>query len=331
MTDLDDLGGELDPLKREALAWVEQLVSGEATQADAEALRRWRARSPAHAAALAEAVRMRRALAVAAQELAEEPVPRRSPGRFPLAERKVARRFFLGGAVAASAAGVTGYMLARPPLGLWPSWTELTADYRTGTGEQRDLPVAAGVSVVLNTQTSIAVRSLPDQPRIELLSGEALVASKRAPPNPFVVIAANGRTIADTAKFNVRYDGPSVCVTCLEGSVRVEQRDRAAPLHAKQQITYSADGLGPIVSVDPDLVTGWREGVLVFHDEALSHVVAEVNRYRPGKIILANSELGQRRVNASFHLDRLQDVVAQMQTLAGARVTSLPGGILILR
>ncbi len=36
-------------LRTEALDWLRRLHSGEASQADAEAVARWRARSPAHA------------------------------------------------------------------------------------------------------------------------------------------------------------------------------------------------------------------------------------------------------------------------------------------
>jgi ferric-dicitrate binding protein FerR (iron transport regulator) len=47
----------LDPLIREALAWVARLKSGEATLGDAEQLMDWRARSQAHESAYREAVR----------------------------------------------------------------------------------------------------------------------------------------------------------------------------------------------------------------------------------------------------------------------------------
>ena len=47
----DDPDGEADALKRDARRWVRQLVSGEATTADAEALKRWRQQSPAHESA----------------------------------------------------------------------------------------------------------------------------------------------------------------------------------------------------------------------------------------------------------------------------------------
>jgi transmembrane sensor len=52
----------LDPLTRDALAWIVRLKSGEATLADAEQLMDWRARSPAHESAYRGAVKCWRAI-----------------------------------------------------------------------------------------------------------------------------------------------------------------------------------------------------------------------------------------------------------------------------
>ena len=47
----------MDPLIRDALAWIVHLKSGEATLADAEQLLDWRAESPANESAYRDAVR----------------------------------------------------------------------------------------------------------------------------------------------------------------------------------------------------------------------------------------------------------------------------------
>jgi ferric-dicitrate binding protein FerR (iron transport regulator) len=52
----------LDPLTRDALAWIVRLKSGEATLADAEQLIVWRAQSPAHERAFRDAVKCWRAI-----------------------------------------------------------------------------------------------------------------------------------------------------------------------------------------------------------------------------------------------------------------------------
>lgn len=326
MTHSDDQTGDLDPLQREALQWIVRLTSGTATTTDAEALRRWRAQSEAHEAAFAEAARLRRTLQRAAAEFAAEYPSSTGGARFPEQRRLMTgRRALLGGAIAASGVAAA-YLALRPPLGLWPSFAELTADYRTATGEQRQVTLADGVSLAMNTQTSVAIAS----PReIRLIAGEAEISIGQLPSQPVAVVAAGGRTIAGDATFNVRRYGSLVAVTCLEGGVEVRHRRRSADLRASQQVSYGDGNLGEVVAVDPVLVTAWRQGLLIFHNERLSQVIDEVNRYRPGRIILANGELGRRLVNGVFHLDRIDGVIDQIRKL-GATVVSLPGGVVLV-
>ena len=52
----------MDPLTRDALAWIVRLKSGDATLAEAELLLDWRARSPKHEQAFRDAVKCWRAL-----------------------------------------------------------------------------------------------------------------------------------------------------------------------------------------------------------------------------------------------------------------------------
>jgi transmembrane sensor len=318
----------LEPMEREAHAWVRRLMSGEATLDDAEALKRWQHQSAAHAEAFAEASRLWQSFGPAGQNLLQrsgamaEPSPQAEPGR------RVGRRVLLGGGLAAAAAAA-GAAIWRPPFALWPSWSELAADYRTSTGEQRRIALASSVSVQLNTQTSITVLSAAAD-RIELISGEAAITTRPDAAKPFTVIAAAGRTVAGQATFEVRYLGSQVCVTCLAGAVRVERGNAAVAVQEKQQLVYTDRLMGKPVTIDPAVTSAWREGLLIFRYTPLTQVVAEVNRYRPGRIVVLNAELGHKLVNGRFHIDRIDEVLVQLQQAFGAQVTSLPGGIVLL-
>jgi len=59
-------------------------------------------------------------------------------------------------------------------------------------------------------------------------------------------------------------------------------------------------------------------------------VVAEVNRYRHGRLLITNAALGRTRVQASFSIDRLDDVAFLVRDVYGAELTQLPGGIVLL-
>jgi len=324
MTDANDVQGEIDMLRQDAWQWVLRITSGDATKADIAALERWCAQSPRHAEAYAQASGRWRLLGPAIDNAmrgaANAAIRHRSP--------PIGRRAVLGGVLAASAAASAAFVVNHPPLGLWPSLTELAADYRTAPGQQRRLALADDVSVEMNTRTSLNVRPVANEgDRIELIAGEASVTTRS---KAIEVMAGDGQASASTGRFNIRCDGPVVRVTCLDGLVEVSRQRRSITVRANQQASYSSGGFEPLLTVDAAAVTGWRRGDLFFRDEPLALVIDEINRYRVGRIILLNNDLGQRRFTARFKLDRLDVAVAQLQATFGARVTSLPGGIVVI-
>jgi transmembrane sensor len=322
----DQLPLDPDPLEQEAYGWVVRFVSGEAGREDIEALKAWSARSPVHAAAFDQASKTWQAVDPTRHAVIRLAAANRAAISV---QRPVGRRAFLGAALAASAAGAA-VLVVRPPLDLWPSLAELGADYRTETGEQRQVTLADSVSIDMNTRTSIALRSSNDTAdRIELIAGEAMVSTRKT-SGPITVLAADGRIIATDARLNIRCDDQDVSVTCLQGDVRVERQSVVLPLPAGQQVVYSKRGIGAPVMIDSMTVMAWKDGVVIFDATPITDVVAEVNRYRRGRIILTSSALGRERFNARFRIENIDRVVSQIEQVFGARATQLPGGITLL-
>jgi transmembrane sensor len=316
-------------LERQAVAWLTRVTDDDATHEDRSALRRWQAKSPDHAAAFVEASRLWQAMPAAIESLV-----RAGDVSVPVAvdrrRSSVSRRAFTGGLASATAAGV-GYLMVRPPLDLWPSLSELAADYRTNTGQQQRITIGAAVSVDMNTQTSIALRQDTSEiDRFELVSGEAIIGTAAGSAKSVQVIAADGSTTARVADFAVRRTATTACVTCLTGTVLVEHRDLSTTLQARQQVSYGEGRISSATLIDPADVISWREGYLMFRKEPLAHVIEEVNRYRPGRIVLLDPALGHGLVTARFKLDRLEDVVVQIREVFGAPVRSLPGGLVLV-
>jgi transmembrane sensor len=320
---------EREVLQREALEWISKMSLDGASRSDIAALQEWCGRSAAHAEAFAAAARTWRSL---------DPVleSARRAGKIQslaalAAPKTIGRRAIVGGLVGATAVAASGVLLLWPPFGIWPSLSELRADYRTSIGQQRTVAIAQTASVELNTETSIALRPQANgQAGIELISGEAVVTKTAAAAAAFVVIAENGRATAREAVFNIRRDGAVVCVTCISGEVRIELDWRQLAIGAGEQVSYRGSTMGAATVVDPDVIAAWRDGMLVFHNQPLAQVIDEVNRYRPGRIVVLNAALGRRLVTARFELARLDDVIMQMNQVFGARVTALPGGIVLL-
>lgn len=292
------------PLHDEAREWLLLLTSGRATVADAKALKAWCAQSPAHAQAFAQAKTLWQQLGPALDQAAQP--------------RSIGRRAFLGAALAASAAVV----MVR--VGVPGGFAGLTADYRTEVGEQRQVLLSDGISLELNTQTRISRVGQG----IELLEGEVEVVAHLA--QPLKVQAGEGWVSAAQARFNVRNTDHNVCVTCIEGSLSVDIAGRSVRLEGGRQLTYGTAGLSEVTTVDAQAVVAWREQILVFNNATLATVVDEINRYRPGMLLLLNKQLGQRRVQARFSLQQLAGVALLIRDAYGAKCTELPGGVVLL-
>jgi transmembrane sensor len=316
-----------DLLQREARDWIARFISGDATAADLEALKAWYKQSPAHADAYMQARRLWRALGPAADNGRRNNGERHVPALAPLS---LGRRAFLGGALGTAAAGV-GYAIIRPPFDLWPSFAQLRADYRTAAGEQRQVKIADGISLDLNTRTSVTVEPTGAGPeRIRLVSGEAMVLVAD-PPRLFSIMAAEGLISASRAKFNVRYDRGLPCiVSCLEGSLKIEVGGAAVSLNASEQVSYDEQGLHTATTSDPETVLAWRNNFLIFKFTPVAQVIEQVNRYRPGRIVLLNDEIARRVLNARFRIEEVDKIVGQIVRIFGARATHLPGGLVIL-
>src|SRR3546814_4891529 len=99
------------------------------------------------------------------------------------------------GAIAASAAA---FMIAQPPMGLWPSFAELTADHRTGLGERKRLTLADGATVEMNARSALS--ELNDGHGVDLITGEAYVVVAHASAD-FLVEAGGERLSSQSGEF----------------------------------------------------------------------------------------------------------------------------------
>lgn len=334
MTGADNRNAGADSLESEAVAWIRRLTSGQATAADAEALKLWCNQSPAHAAAFSTASRLWKDLKPAGRNLRQRDAAVSARAGVRQSYPSVNRRFLLGGGLAAASAAAV-YAVVHPPLGLWPSWMELRADYRTGTGEQRDVMLSDAVSIRMNTQTSIALqRSDPDTERVELIGGEASFSTSLSGGRSLAVLAADGWVTANAAQFEVRHLGgrtaSSICVTCLQGEIEIERGSEKTTLTSRQQLRYDSAGLARLEAIDPDVASAWQRGILVFRFTPLAEVVEEVNRYRLGRIVVVNPETGRIPVSGRFRIDNLDEILTRIEQAFGATVRSFPGGLVLL-
>ncbi len=231
---------------------------------------------------------------------------------------------------AVTAAAVAAVAVVHPPFGLWAAPGEWSADDRTVIGEQRSFELNDGIHLTLNTQTSIRRQVVADRiAGIELLGGEAAVDLKTT-GRVFSVSASVGKSTSSEGRFEVRYVDDKICVTCLAGTVSVSHPAGERTLTARQQTVYDRHALSGIAAIEPQLVSAWRHGELRFNEVALGRVIDEINRYRPGKVVLMNAAVRDKPVSGSFYIASLDLALSQLQRSFDLQATSLPGGLYVL-
>jgi transmembrane sensor len=216
--------------------------------------------------------------------------------------------------------------------------TTLTADYQTAPGETRTITLADGTKVDLASGSAIALAFNDKERRVKLLEGAVYFTA--APKNaqetrPFVVEGDTGTATALGTQFAVNKLSDAVEVTVVEHDVRVTLGDTdstgGVTLSPGQKIRYSdKTGLGAVHNTSTDMTAAWRRGRLIFDNVPLADVVAELNRYRHGRIIISNNALAQRQVSGVFSTDDLGDSLAVIVRELGARSASVPPLITII-
>lgn len=315
---------ELARLRLEGLDHLNRLHSGEATDRDAAAFIAWRGQSRAHEEAFRSALRLRDGVRAVETRVAEDRSATVVP--FPRISRFTRRRV-LGGAIAASAAGAA--VVVGRTLDLVPSPPEALADHRTGAGERRVVQLAGGASLDLNTRTSVNLRGDLGMPGAELIAGEAVLSSGKAAAA--ALVAGRGTSIVRAGRFNARRSGNAVCVTCLDGDVEVRWGQQRRALVAADQVRYDASGISAIEpGSDAAVLTAWQSGTLIFRDLPMRKVVDEINRYRSGKVFLANASLASHRMSGTYQVERIDDFFSQAELALGVTVGRFPGNIVVL-
>ena len=210
-----------------------------------------------------------------------------------MARRARRTKGLIGVASAAAAVAAVSVWITTNPAGF----------YTTEPAEQREISLDDGSRIHLNSASSVAVRYSSDARTVQLKSGEGVFDVSRDAQRPFVVAARDAEVVAIGTQFRVWLNDGDVTVTVLEGAVAVFNRPgpgtTSAPgsnrsdseptlLYANDQITLSNGAMTAVESVNAAVATAWREGKLIYDATPLRQVVAELSRYTPIELAVAD-------------------------------------------
>lgn len=140
---------------------------------------------------------------------------------------------------------------------------------------------------------------------------------------PFVVHGRGLRVRAVGTRFAVRADGRENPVNVVEGRVDVAASGEPVRVSASEAVRRGEGAALSVTRADVNRVLAWREGRLVFSGERLSAVLAELSRYRHGRIVLLDAAAGERRVTGAFDPRNTDEALEVLATTMRVRVTRL--------
>lgn len=324
MSGADEPKDPMDRAMEEAAVWAARMRDPELV--DMVALDEWLRASPDHAPAYNEMLTLWNVLGAPAEAIAERNrFQAASPGNVVRLARRRIVRHALAGAVAASLLLVAAWQ---------PINDALYADAVTAVGGERKMTLADESIVTLNTDSAMAYDDGKGLRRLELLRGEAYFEVAKDPSRPFLISAGDATIQVVGTRFNVRRSGARVIVSVTEGRVQLSGgRAGAQPqiLTAGDQGWAEAGRIDVAHQVDVDAVLAWRRQQAVFYRAPVAAVVEDLNRYRRAPIVVMGSRLRDQPISGVFNLRDTDDAARTIEQTLGAKLTRLPGGVILLR
>ena len=282
-----------------AASWYVQFQAEPPTLAEQKAWQLWIDSDPANLAAWNQMEQLQRHLGTLPQDLKRRAL---NTGQ---QRRQVLKLLLL-----AAGTGFVGWNVQQHT-----SLGNIWADYKTGVGQRRNITLADGSQIQLNTDTAIDVSFDPAQRLIRLRSGEILIQTgKLGDQRPFFVETRDGRIQALGTRFSVHQLSGSTRVGVLEDRVSVQPGDTstaATILQAGEGADFDRQHIGLIHPFKPSEVA-WINGQLIVLDARLGDVIEELGRYRSG-VLHCDARARELRVSGAFRLNSTDAVLANLQ------------------
>jgi len=292
-----------DRIQRQANDWYLRVQAPDCPAATHAACRRWRGEHPMHEAAFQQAATTWKQGVTLLDDPELSAVLRQTERQLAAPAQRIRWRWPVMVAAATAAAVL---MWVAPG---WRAPPEAPGvRHHAAVGEQRRIELEDGSALILDTDTAVVVRYGGHQRLIELETGQANFAVAHDASRPFKVRAAGGSVTALGTHFNVRVDAAAsrAAVTLLEGRVVVEGPHSSSSQHAPatlrpgQQLRFDHAGQWTTAEVDLHAANAWTRGTVQARDWPLAELLAEMNRYTPTQVRLADPTLAELRVSGTF-------------------------------
>lgn len=314
-----------------ALDWL-SVLHDRPSSGDQQAFSRWLQADPAHVEAYAQAQVLWELSEVPAARLAAEDslaLDAYLRAMDASARPRAIRRWSAGLAMAACL-----LLMVSVGAGWQPTrWADdLGADYVSAPGQVRSVVLEDQSQVTLDADSAIAVSFRNGERHVQLRRGAAFFVVTHT-GEPFMVDAHGGQTHVLGTQFEVRLNERGAQVSVLSGRVGVNAGAglQQQILGAAQRVQYDGRTTTEPQTIDPQNQFAWRDGWLNYYRTPLADVIADLSRYYPGRILLLNASLGEKRISGSFPSKDPEAVLAALKSVVGFEEYSVMGRVIVVR
>jgi len=199
----------------------------------------------------------------------------------------------------------------------------LLADYRTGTGERRELRLADGTLLWLDSASAVDVKIDAQGRQITVHSGEILIDTEHAARGlpPLRVATVHGTVRPLGTRFIVNRQEGRTQVAVLRHAVALQAAAGGDEviLQAGEQGTLDSSGArhAGAITGEPD---AWTRGLLIVDNWRLGDLIDQLDRYRPGRL-RCDDAVASLRVSGAFPIDDTDRALAAVERALPVRIS----------
>ena len=175
----------------------------------------------------------------------------------------------------------------------------------TALGEQREVILPDGSHVWLNSASSLRFPvSFAGGPRKVELSGEAFFNVQHADKTPFLIHSGTITTTVLGTAFDITAypQQKTMTVAVRGGKVKVEAGSRLlAVLEKGRQVKVISDTVSLLRNLDTSSIAAWRTGSLIYKDESVGDIAADLQRVFKDSIEIRTPALKNTMITLSFN------------------------------
>lgn len=190
----------------------------------------------------------------------------------------------------------------------------------TAAGDNKIITLSDGSIVTLNAESRLIFsKSFKGNTRTVKLKGEAFFDVKRDTGKPFIVETDNLKIKVLGTSFNVKSypNDLKIETTLTSGKVEVIHDDKMHPVTLKpsqKAIYHKAEKKVRVEKVEPEIVSAWKYGKLIFNQTTLKNVIKDIERKYGVNITVESDSLLQYEFTGTFDNLTLNEALQLFET-----------------